>query len=551
MSATIRSDRIPALPDDNTRVVETPQPTGTPSVPFPFLRPAIAPGEIGRLGNYRVIRLLGSGGMGKVFLAEDLTLRRSVALKVMCLPHGEDLLSGWERFLREARALAAINHQNLVTVYQTGQDHGTIFLAMELLEGETLDARIRREAPLEASELVWIAEEIATGLAAIHERGLIHRDIKPSNIWLLSSTSQDTEPLEEEDNTSPVRPVSRVKILDFGLVREVHGDTQLTEAGVVVGTPAYMSPEQARGRALDHRTDLFSFGCVLYAMATGRAPFEASTPLAQAAALAADEPIYAQKLNPAIPSQLANLIAELLAKNPENRPASASEVIDRLRRIRNGSDSEREPQPEPEPELKPPQSFLRRHRLKFVIVVALVWLVAGGLLAVALRQKSHEEKQDSPKASEPTPASQSPPVEYLCDLTKVDERVFPPQDQPPPPGIDGSVTVGQIRVPHGIFMHGGPTFDVPVFASYALDKKYKHFTTDVAMNDTAGKWSKVEFVVIADEKELWRSRTHGAGTPPERCELDVRGVKILTLEVRTFGPHMGAHGAWIDPRLTR
>lgn len=541
MSATIRSDRIPMLPDENTRLLNA-VPTVPHSTQFPFLRPAIAPGEIGRLGNYRVIRLLGSGGMGKVFLAEDLTLRRSVALKVMCLPQGEDLLSGWERFLREARALAAINHQNLVTVYQTGQDNSTIYLAMELLEGETLDARIRREAPLDVSDLVKIAEEIATGLSAIHERGLIHRDIKPSNIWLLSSTSQDTEPLEEDP--SPARSVSRVKILDFGLVREVHGDTQLTEAGVVVGTPAYMSPEQARGRALDNRTDLFSFGCVLYAMATGRAPFEASTPLAQAAALAADEPIYARKLNPAIPEPLADLIAELLAKNPEGRPASASEVIERLRNT-----AESETKSEPDQKQEPVPSFLRRHRIKLIALVAFVWLVAGALVAAAVRGKSPDAKKDVLQANEPAPTPV--PVEYLRDLPKVDERVFPPPDQPPPPGVDGSVTVGGKSVPHGIFMHGGPPFDVPVFASYALDKKYKRFTTDVAMNDTAGKWGRVEFIVIGDGKKIWRSHTLGAGSAPERCELDVSGVKVLTLEVQTFGPHGGTHGAWIDPRLTR
>jgi serine/threonine protein kinase len=541
MSTTIRSDRLPEPPNDDTRVLKGPQ-VATAGA-YAFLRPPTAPGEMGRLGNYRVIRLLGSGGMGKVFLAEDLTLHRPVALKVMCLPEGDDLQSGWERFLREARALAAINHQNLVTVYQTGQDHGTVFLAMELLEGETLDARIRREAPLEVPDVVRIAEQIATGLQAIHDRGLMHRDIKPSNIWLVSAASQDTEPLEEDDDRPSAS--SQVKILDFGLARQVNSDTQLTEAGMVVGTPAYMSPEQVRGHALDHRTDFFSFGCVLYAMATGRPPFEASNPMAQAAALAADEPTRARRLNPAIPRALSVLIAELLAKNPDDRPASATEVIDRLRRL--GDEPRQE---EPEPARGP--SFLRRHAMKFV---ALIWLVALGLIAFEVTRHLNRPGDSVPDTT-PTPAvtqptARAPVVEYLCDFPKADERTFPPPGAPQPPDLDGTVRVGRVASPHGIFMHGSPGFDPPTFASYALDKKYARFITDVAMNDSAGKWNSLIFVVKGDGNELWKSRNLSAGDPQVHCDLDVSGVRVLTLEVRTIGTERGAHGAWIEPRLTK
>src|SRR5262245_7506588 len=243
MSTTTRDDRQPVLPEPETRIGPPgQQPTPLPPE-FPFLRAPTEPGELGRLGNYRVFKLLGAGGMGQVFLAEDLALKRDVALKVMCLPPGEDLLSWRERFLREARAQAAIRHPNLVTVYQVGDDRGTVFIAMELLEGESLDARIRRAAPLDAPTVLQIAEGVAAGLAAIHARGLIHRDIKPGNIWLSSPTPDDTARMDAEDDPQPAE-VSQVKILDFGLVREVKGDTQLTEAGAVVGTPAYMSPEQ-------------------------------------------------------------------------------------------------------------------------------------------------------------------------------------------------------------------------------------------------------------------------------------------------------------------
>jgi eukaryotic-like serine/threonine-protein kinase len=210
MSLTVPDDRLPTHPDADTRVGPPGQPT--PLAPqFPFLGAPVEPGELGRLGNYRVSKLLGAGGMGKVFLAEDLALKRAVALKVMCLPPGEDILSWRERFLREARAQAAIRHPNLVTVYQVGEDRGTVFLAMELLEGEALDARIRRAAPLDTGTVLRIAEGVAEGLAAIHARGLIHRDIKPGNIWLTAKgeggggkAEEDTEPLS--DPAFPLRP---------------------------------------------------------------------------------------------------------------------------------------------------------------------------------------------------------------------------------------------------------------------------------------------------------------------------------------------------------
>jgi serine/threonine protein kinase len=537
MSGTRNTDP-PVTPNEETQVGS--HPVGGPATPaFPFLRPPDAPGEIGRLGGYRVFKLIGSGGMGKVFLAEDLALKRDVALKVMCPPPGEDLLSWRERFLREARALAAIKHPNLVTVYQVGEDRGTVFLALELLEGETLEARVRREAPLALTEVLRLGEQVAIGLAAIHNRGLIHRDIKPGNIWLCASPPRDTEPVNVGEVHSGVgevasEPDPQIKILDFGLVREAKGDTQLTEAGAVVGTPAYMSLEQVRGDPLDHRTDLFSFGCVLYAMCTGRPPFDANNPMAQAAALAADDPVPARERNPAVPVALSELLADLLARKPDARPASAAVVIERLRAVaagRTGSDSE--------PVHRP---FYRRHALKLGVTV---WLVFILLWAVVLPRGSKQP------ADERAARESLKDGTYLSDLPKQAELVFPPPGAPLPPGVDGSVTVGGVRSPHGLYMHGAQESDEPPFVQYSLDGKFSWFTAEVAINDTGRKGCRVGFHVIADGRELWHSGNLTQGDQPEKCDVDVRNVRTLTLEVRTYGPEAGAHGAWIEPRVTK
>ena len=531
MTTTVRSDR-----HAGPNTVPVPSPNTFEGNGFWFLRPGVEPGEIGRLGTYRVFRLLGAGGMGKVFLAQDTVLNRDVALKVMCLPPGEDRHSWWERFLREARSLAAINHPNLVTVYQAGEDNGTVFLAMELLQGETLEALLRRDGPLETEDVFRIAEEIATGLTALHDRGLIHRDIKPSNIWLLSS-GQDTEPLDVDEPEQPEH--TRAKILDFGLVRGVNSDTQLTEAGAVVGTPAYMSLEQVRGGPLDHRTDLFSFGCVLYAMCTGRSPFAASNPVAQAAALVSDKITPIKQLNSAVPTPLARLIEQCLAKEPEDRPKSAAEIGRQLRAIRTGRASRTHTI------IGPKRAVLRRHALKLITVAASVLVVAAALWVTRDRWLGKDAATRSPVAPSETA------TEYLSGLPKFDERRFPPPDAPQPPNVDGSVWVNGVRSPHGVFMHGAPGFGPPAFCSYSLDKKYRRFVTEVAMNDSANRWSGLVFVVSADGKEVWTSGHMSAGGPKQTCDIDVTGVSVLQLEVRTVGPHMGAHGAWIEPRLTK
>jgi serine/threonine protein kinase len=278
--------------------------------PHDFLGPPQASDEIGRLGPYRVLQVLGTGGMGVVFRAEDPQLQRPVALKAM-LPLIAANPANRQRFLREARAAAAITHDHIVTIFQVGEDRGLPFLAMQLLQGESLEDRVRRERKLPVAEIVRIGREVADGLAAAHAHGLVHRDIKPGNIWL-------------EGNRG------RVKILDFGLARPATDAVKLTQSGAIVGTPAYMAPEQARADQVDARADLFSLGCVLYRMSTGTVPFRGDDMIALLAALALDTPTSPREVNPEIPAALSDLVMHLLAKNPADRPESATVVIEAL-----------------------------------------------------------------------------------------------------------------------------------------------------------------------------------------------------------------------------
>jgi serine/threonine protein kinase len=287
-----------------------------------FLAPPQAPDELGRLGPYRVIEVLGAGGMGVVFRAEDPQLARLVALKAM-LPVLAVSESARQRFLREARATAAIKHDHIVTIYQVGEDRGVPFLAMELLEGESLDARLQRKGKLPLADVLRIGREMALGLAAAHARGLIHRDIKPANVWL------ETGPGERGVTT----PWCRVKILDFGLARASGEKGRLTLQGAILGTPAYMAPEQAQGQSIGAHCDLFSLGCVLYRMATGAPPFTGRDMISTLIAVATETPRPPCEVESTLPPALSELTMRLLAKVPGNRPPSAQAVAQALERI--------------------------------------------------------------------------------------------------------------------------------------------------------------------------------------------------------------------------
>jgi serine/threonine protein kinase len=313
----------PAQGTNETASSHTPENDSHPQTPPPaaargyeFLAPPQRPDEIGRLGDYRVLQLLGQGAMGMVFRAEDPGLARILALKVM-LPTVASVAENRERFLREAQATALVNHPNVIPIYKIGEDRGVPYLAMPLLKGELLEARLNREKRLAVRDAVRIGREIAEGLSAAHQRNLIHRDIKPANLWL--------ETVQRRNATD------RVKILDFGLARI--GDAGLTTPGAVLGTPAYMAPEQAKGLTVDYRCDLFSLGSVLYRMLTGERAFQGSEVFAVMLALTTVHPPPPHEVNPAVPLNLSRLVMHLLAKEPDDRPQSAAEVVAALHNL--------------------------------------------------------------------------------------------------------------------------------------------------------------------------------------------------------------------------
>lgn len=290
--------------------------------------------------GFHITREIGRGGMGIVFEADDILLGRKVAIKTI---RPELALQGDAklRFLQEARAAASIRSDHVVTIHRVDEIGGVPFIAMEFLKGQPLSTWMK-EHRATRSHIGRIGYEIALGLVAAHESGHIHRDIKPGNIWLEA-------------------PKGRVKILDFGLARTIEADFRLTRSGVIVGTPAYMAPEQARNEIADHRADLFSLGAILFQLATGRRPFQGHDVFEILENLATQTPPAPILLNPEIGEPLSTLITRLLAKDPVQRPQSAREVASELRRIyKEKSSSQNPPQATPtdlpSPRLQPTTS---------------------------------------------------------------------------------------------------------------------------------------------------------------------------------------------------
>jgi serine/threonine protein kinase len=529
---------------------------------FPYLQPPLFPDEIGRLAHFRVLALVGQGGMGCVFQAEDTMLARPVALKV--LKPSISTLEWRQRFVMEARLLARLRHEHLVTVFQIGQDQEVCYLVMELLQGESLESRLQRIGKIPLPLFHRLAREILSGLQAVHATGLIHRDLKPSNIFLES-------------------PADKVKLIDFGLARVIDDDAHLTQTGFIVGTPAFMSPEQAEAEPLDHRSDLFSVGTVLYFMATGQLPFQGAKTTALLLSLVTTIPPAVRELNPDFPPELSDLIMQLLAKDLDDRPSSATEVLGMFESIESGKPKSRPKQKKaPQPVVEPisnstwatmvdvADSHLaptEMYKKKKAIPYQMIGIIAAGLLVMGLivyaifpRPKAVQPTESAEVASK-TPTKQTPATQpaatpqqvYLTVLTPVEALNYPfnpPPDKKDLPNIFKVISVGGVVSPHGLGTH--PVREGPVRLTYSLSGQYREFRGEVGLNDSSkGSFTPMNFLIFGDGEILWRSKPVTGHEDRQPFNVSVKGVKSLTIEVGANGAVGGAHGVWIEPVLVK
>ena len=273
------------------------------------LEPTTKEGFLGKLGLIDIRRVIGHGGMGIVYEGVDPTLNRTVAVKVL-LPHLLGDAAAKERFVREAKAVAALSHANVVTIHAIAETDGVPYLVLQYVAGESLADLLNREKQLPADEIARIGAQVARGLAAAHAVGLVHRDIKPGNVLIEAGTGH-------------------VRIADFGLAKAIGGET-ITGAGTLPGTPAYMSPEQVSGLAVDARSDLFSLGVLLYQGVTGALPFAADSPFVILDKIRNEKEKRLAQLDPSLPAWFCSIVERLLEKNPDQRVPTAAAVAEAL-----------------------------------------------------------------------------------------------------------------------------------------------------------------------------------------------------------------------------
>ena len=330
-------------------------------------------------GRYRLEASIGTGGMAQVFRGQDTTLDRQVAIKILAPQFARDP-SFVERFRREAQAAARLNHPNIVNVYDTGVDGDTNYIVMEHVEGRTLAEYLTRGGTLAPRKAAEIAEKVAEALAAAHAQGVIHRDIKPANIMVTRE--------------------GRVKVMDFGIARLVAGPDTVEQTAAVLGTAAYLSPEQAQGQTVDARSDLYSLGIVLYEMVTGKPPFTGDSAMAVAYKHVQETPPPPSSLNADVPPRLDAVVMRALAKNPANRYQTAGEFREDLMRVMAGQEVQATPllpagagatqvisRPPPTAMLPPTEPGEGRKVWMWVLIGALILLILGGgayLLAQSL-----------------------------------------------------------------------------------------------------------------------------------------------------------------------
>ena len=358
-------------------------------------------------GRHRIVKELGKGAMGVVYQAHDPQIDRLVALKVL-RPDRVTTEAFLQRFMKEAKAIGRLSHPNMVIVYDVGEDHGTVYIAMEFLEGKPLNEIIQMDV-FQPEEIIDLGVQVAEALDYAHRKGIIHRDIKPSNII--------------------VQPDGQIKITDFGIAHiEDPEATQQTQAGEILGTPAYMSPEQVLSQPVDGRSDLFSLGVILYEVATGKRPFQGENLAAMFRNITGEDPAAPTTLNPALPRELSQTIMRCLAKSPDQRFATGKDLAEALRRCGQRA--------MPAPGLTPPAPAPSRGLIISLVAVLLAAIIGFAVYHVIIKPK-------------PTPVVVTPEPPKLPRLGGLNIETTPAGAQVLVDGENKGTTPLSIQVPPG------------------------------------------------------------------------------------------------------
>ena len=554
-----------------------------------------------QLGNYKLLKKLGEGAMGCVFLAEDVIMRRRVALKVLQQTHSGDQRF-IARFKREVRALAALSHPNIVTAYAVGEELGRNYFAMEYCEGSPLDGLLQRRGHLPVDEALEIIAQAARGLQHAHEHGLLHRDIKPANIF--------------------VRNDGVVKILDLGLSKNLtETDSSFnTQTGMILGTPHYIAPEQLRsGGEIDGRADIYSLGSTLYHLVTGNTPFLGTSMEVVVKKQLCETPPNPSSIRPDVPLNVSLVIRTMMAREPADRYADCAAALADLELLMAGKTplcaSMQTMSTAAMPAHKDASGAGRKRvPLRVYGATACAFILAVAALIFAFR-KPATVNSPPPDNSQLVADNPAPPPAQSTQSTNA--QVAPPAlpapappalpapvPQPPAPivaptpqpspaggkfvylsdlpvghlktipstvawayrdfsfgigkfglpeGNGPAISVKHVLSPHGLSMNVAEETNGSAHVMYNLDKKYKRFEAIAAINDTAGKEngmrSALIFKVLGDGKQLWISKPLDSSGQSESCSIDVSNVNGLGLEVDCPGDWWKAQGVWVEPRV--
>lgn len=402
-----------------------------PSIPLDFLSPSDNPAMLGQLGEFEILEQIGCGGMGIVLKGYDHELNRYVAVKVLH-PFCATSAAARKRFVREAQASAAIVHQHVVAIHAVDPHHHPPYLVMPFVPGESLQQRLNRQGAFDVVDVLRIGQQVAEGLAAAHAQGLVHRDIKPGNILL-------------------ERNVERVLLTDFGLARAAD-DASLTRSGVIAGTPQYMSPEQARGDQIDHRTDLFSLGTVLYTLLAGHSPFRAESAMTVLRRVCDDTPRPLREVNPSVPVWLEAMIARLHEKQVDQRYSSASELAAILQGcLAHVQQPTRVPLPDAVLKISRPQAIKRpiiAYTSAAIGVITVALLIKGALFTPAAKTQNLVQRE----TDEASTSILAPDERMLADERPTTAAMNPVSADPPPraPDWNDGLTVDVERLKNDV-----------------------------------------------------------------------------------------------------